>query len=1650
MKKELIQLSAAIICLLMTTVAISAQTTLDESQVTILRSISSTGTQAFNTGYTHKANTRVVMDCEVTQNSQHHWESLLGARLGDQDHNAFYFFSRTDGSDIPCFCRTGNQSHGTGFVYGERIILTCEGQTATWKRYSNPNTVAGSVTTSGTADEGKTPMFLFNLNTSSTEGGIQTDGSLSVMKLYSCLIYEGSTLKCDFVPALYDATAGLYDRVNHTFSGSITPIPFETDDIEKIQLNYKRALAAIENGHSYRVYTIYNNAKYYVTANGYLSKNKGDAPLFQFNMIRPESASEYEYGFMLKNGSYYFTNPAELDESALTIGHLNTTNENARDTWEAQVFFLNAEGKYAIRSTNTKFIDDPSRWAWIGSAFWTVNQGTSGPLAEYSFDMNYVWQLEADTDELLINGQCDGSFEGWTKTDGGNGWGVGMFNDSYYWASSHQVCTLSQTITLADCAIGAQSIDNGEVTCSASADILTQFESNGSGSRVCEVTVQMLDANDAVLATETVLNDTGIFTEWTTFSTEFTLVTGTRKLKYEVKGQDAVNWAGQFGPCFKNLSLKTIGATVDDITANYLRALNTIENGECYRVFTMYNGQKYYVTADGHLSTNVDDAPSFGFIKAAGEAYEYGFKLNNGDTYFTNPKERTEESLTMGSLNTTNVDARNTWEAQVFFLNPEGKYAIRSTNVMSSDDQTSWAWVAKAFWTVNEGTGGPLAEYSWDMNYVWQLEKGENNALLPVWVGSQQVSLFNKDDVLGNGTVRYIPDEGKGTLTFTTSTPNINGVHSNSKIYAEGIDLTICAPSELTISGEGANYGIYVANEGALTINANFKMTTGVNALWLENGDLTINGSLHGRTTDKAIFVRKGDVRITGDVDVKTNNQSSSWSIGTLDGYVHLGPGTWEIESVTGTIHADKKVENANPAGGIMMPFTHEIYNAENPLFVAKVSDDKRGITAWDGNGGWKSAKHVIIRKEETEINPSNTIDLSTLTADCVIPDNTRVTGTLNGFYKVSIADGATVSLRDVNINLDPSGYDEVWDTTYRWAGITCEGDATIFLENTNTVKGFCNEYPGIYVPEGKTLIIHGSGTLNAISGGNPNDNVYSLLAPGIGGGLNMFGGNIIINEGTITATGGKYSAGIGSGFSEDAPSNCGFITINGGTVAATGGDWAAGIGSGASYEETSACGNITINGGTVTATAGDYAAAIGSGIAYEANSGCGNITITGGTVTAIGGHSGAGIGSGLAYEASSGCGDITISGGTVTATAGDHAAAIGSGVTNFDKSSYCGDITITNGIEKVVAIAKFGSVGAGFQGTCGGITIGDNLGSEEKKLDDGFYSSTFQAKEKIKYPLWIGDTQVTYLNKDNILGDGSVSFRPFYETNTLTFTKTPGNISGLTYNAVIAVDGIDLTIVAPSNGLTLNSSSYGIWINGDNKKLTINGDLSINSAATGISTFNSGVDITINGKFTFNSPEFNGIWTPDGAFTINGELQIEKAYTGVYANQVNINGNLNAKTTSKCIYANGDVTINGDIIAEGSTAIRSEGNIKLVSGNVNLTGTEAAMDADGTISIPASYRISTPAQGKVMQKNGHTYVVDPAGNIASNVVIQKIDCDINGDNLITIADVTALVNIILGKSTEGQFRPQAADVNGDGLVTIADVTALVNIILGK
>ena len=265
------------------------------------------------------------------------------------------------------------------------------------------------------------------------------------------------------------------------------------------------------------------------------------------------------------------------------------------------------------------------------------------------------------------------------------------------------------------------------------------------------------------------------------------------------------------------------------------------------------------------------------------------------------------------------------------------------------------------------------------------------------------------------------------------------------------------------------------------------------------------------------------------------------------------------------------------------------------------------------------------------KLTKQTTIDLSTVTTDMTIPDGFTLTGTLDGAHKISIADGATVTLDNATIE----GINSDW---FQYAGITCLGDATIILKEgtTNTVNGYAGGHPGIQGAAGKTLTITGSGTLNAKSYG-------SGAGIGSGYGSERACGNIIIEGGTITATtAGSYGAGIGSGDN----GVCGTITISGGTITATGGYKAAGIGGG----ESSSCGNISISGGTITATGGNFAAGIGSGCAAENKSAsCGTITITSG-VTQVTATKGDGapnsIGKGTAEaNATNTCGTVTIGG---------------------------------------------------------------------------------------------------------------------------------------------------------------------------------------------------------------------------------------------------------------------------------------------------------------------------------------------------------------------------------------------------------------------
>jgi hypothetical protein len=319
-------------------------------------------------------------------------------------------------------------------------------------------------------------------------------------------------------------------------------------------------------------------------------------------------------------------------------------------------------------------------------------------------------------------------------------------------------------------------------------------------------------------------------------------------------------------------------------------------------------------------------------------------------------------------------------------------------------------------------------------------------------------------------------------------------------------------------------------------------------------------------------------------------------------------------------------------------------------------------------------------------------VDLASLTADYEAKDGETLSGILGGNYKITIADGAVVTLKNAVI------YGEN-NEAYKWAGITATGDATIVLVASNIVRGFHENYPGIFVPEGKTLRIKGNGKLEAGSSGR---------GAGIGGAnyeqINC--GNIEILEGTIRAVSGMNSAAIGAG----GLSECGSITISGGFVTAVpyNSDSAAGIGTG---RKRSRCGDITISGGNVVAEAGDLSAGIGS--SYESI--CGNITISGGTVTAHGGTNAACIGSGAGCDKKletsfdpSVCGNITISGGTVTAAAAGDGNTFAAGIGSGNDNAVCGNILISGGTVNTKGGSDAAGIGTSEQSSVGDITITD------------------------------------------------------------------------------------------------------------------------------------------------------------------------------------------------------------------------------------------------------------------------------------------------------------------------------------------------------
>ena len=454
----------------------------------------------------------------------------------------------------------------------------------------------------------------------------------------------------------------------------------------------------------------------------------------------------------------------------------------------------------------------------------------------------------------------------------------------------------------------------------------------------------------------------------------------------------------------------------------------------------------------------------------------------------------------------------------------------------------------------------------------------------------------------------------------------------DNDIHAEGKKANITVTLENPAQNGALRY-IYPAAMAKATIATSATIddagTIDFTNLNEQDGTLETLGSSY----DLAVYDGNltGEATLPASVTLANQLAIGEFTIKNADGSLNITSGIASLTVTDGT--NTYEVTPADPATGF----------GDGPIYVAMkpVTNDKTLTFTIDNNATPKEVTGKAL--DAGKMYPVGLKFGSSVALSGVV--TTDVNGALyyaaqngdilSGYFSdvayVTVADGATVTLNEVKIN-NPYYCDH--------AVLHCLGDATIVLAddsyNALYVTGSYN--PAVFVPQGKTLTISGTGEL------------YADCSAGSG-------------------------AGIGGGYDFDTRTsiNCGTIVIAGGVIEARGGQQAAGIGTGG----CSTCDGIIICGGVITsARGGQQAAGIGTG--YRGT--CGDIEISGGQIGgqyngwqdgAVGGESAAGIGCGNPGT----CGDITIGAGItyVLAQKGKNANnCIGRG-----KSGSCGTVTI-------------------------------------------------------------------------------------------------------------------------------------------------------------------------------------------------------------------------------------------------------------------------------------------------------------------------------------------------------------------------------------
>lgn len=412
-----------------------------------------------------------------------------------------------------------------------------------------------------------------------------------------------------------------------------------------------------------------------------------------------------------------------------------------------------------------------------------------------------------------------------------------------------------------------------------------------------------------------------------------------------------------------------------------------------------------------------------------------------------------------------------------------------------------------------------------------------------------------------------------GTFTMSGGTISDNSLTNTSSTFGGGV----------------YNSGTFTMTGGTITGNKSNNKGGGVynNGTFNVSGDPVITGNTHDLEQENVFLANNKVITITGSL-------SNDTPIGVT---MNAGTGTFTSGLTTYNVSLDKFATD-NTGYEVLLSATEAALAVPSPenLAFATITDLKP-YYLWDNGNAISIGNYTVIPKDgNTPLIPDvdftvtlNGTDITNVTSPTVSAKGnyslviTAKDGNANGFFdsktfNFTVGDGITVT----------SGITEMTNAIYMLtedvtitSRISINGMVELVLGEGKTLTA----EKGIELQSGRTLTISGSGTLTVTS---PDTYKSGIGANGYG--------TLIINSGTVNATGGAQAAGLG-GDSQNNDNTDGHIIINGGVVNATSGYGAAAIGGGANSQP----GTIVIRGGKVTTALATGGNSYGIGKGYNA-----------------------------------------------------------------------------------------------------------------------------------------------------------------------------------------------------------------------------------------------------------------------------------------------------------------------------------------------------------------------------------------------------------------------------------------------------------------